>query len=380
MTLLKISPLQKRNLAIAMILAILVTVWFLKFYLMLIIISAIFAYLFYPVHQWFLKHGRSEGQAALLTFLASLLAIIIPIVIVGIITVLQVETLVRTIANGNYTLNTDGVVNSIIDSINHILSNLGSTYHLTVDQLSAWVSAAAESFSRSIVAGILSSASGFFSLITTSIIYIYVFMSMLRHQNKLLETLKKLNPLGDQTSVLYLERMGAMTKATVRGQFIIAVMQGLVSAIVLSIAGLSNLFFFFAMLLSVLSVIPLGAGIVTIPIGIVMILTGNIWQGALVIANHLLIVTNIDNVMRPRLVPASARLDPALMILAVFSGLAYFGFVGIIIGPVLMIVLLTTLQMYLEVYKGTESINRQRNKSKLSVFKRLDSWVRSEEK
>jgi predicted PurR-regulated permease PerM len=63
---------------------------------------------------------------------------------------------------------------------------------------------------------------------------------------------------------------------------------------------------------------------------------------------HLLAVTNIDNLLRPRLVPRSARLNPALTLLAVFAGLVAYGAMGIIYGPVVMIVVVTTLQMYAE--------------------------------
>lgn len=181
---------------------------------------------------------------------------------------------------------------------------------------------------------------------------------MLKHQDKIKDLLRKLNPLGDEVSAIYMNRADAMTRATVRGQFIIALMQGSESALVLALVGLQDMFFFFLLLLTVMSVIPLGAGIITIPIGIIMILTGNVWQGVVVILNHLLIVTNIDNVMRPRLVPKSARLDPALMILAVFSGIALFGFLGIVIGPIIMILIVTTLQIYLEVFYKKESIDR----------------------
>ncbi len=63
-------------------------------------------------------------------------------------------------------------------------------------------------------------------------------------------------------------------------------------------------------------------------------------------------VTNIDNVLRPILVPRAARLDSALMLLAVFSGITMFGFLGIVIGPVLMIVIVTTVSVYLAVFRG----------------------------
>ena len=89
----------------------------------------------------------------------------------------------------------------------------------------------------------------------------------------------------------------------------------------------------------------------TIPIGVVMALTGNIVQGVFVILFHLLVVTNIDNLLRPRLVPKNARLNSALTLLSVFSGLALFGPAGVIYGPVVMILLITTFEMYAEYNK-----------------------------
>ncbi len=253
-----------------------------------------------------------------------------------------------------------GLINQLVETTNKVLAAIGVDEQITTDSVINSITSALSSVSSSLLDSIINAFSGFFSLITAAIIYIYVFLSMLMNQEKIKDLLKKLNPLGDEVSQLYMDRADAMTKATVRGQFIIAFMQGSESAVILAMTGLSDLFFFFLLLLTVMSVIPLGAGIITIPIGILMILTGNIWQGAVVILNHLLIVTNIDNVMRPRLVPKSARLDPALMILAVFSGIAMFGFLGIVIGPIIMILILTTLQIYLEVFYKKESIDRSK--------------------
>lgn len=380
MALLRIDPLQKRALAVATVLAILAGFWLLQGYIVLIILSAIVAYLFNPVYQWLLSKGRSRGQAALITFLASLAAVIIPVSLVILITVLQINSLLNSIASGGFSVNIGEIGQDAIDTINRIIADLGFSYHLTEAEIKEALSSTVQTIGDNLVKGVVSSISGVFGFITLSIIYIYVFMSMLRHQDKIISTIGKLNPLGEKVSQLYLERASAMTKATVRGQFIIAIMQGTESAIVLSLVGLENLFFFFLVLLSALSVIPLGAGIVTIPIGIIMILTGQVWQGAAVIANHLLVVTNIDNIMRPRLVPSEARLDAALMILAVFAGLAHFGFLGIVIGPVIMIVLLTTVQMFMEVFRDTESLSSSSGKKKRKgVLKRLENLIRQED-
>lgn len=375
MTNIKVDKFQKKSLAIATVIAVIVSVIFLKHYLMLIILSAIVVVLFNPIYQWLLSKRRKPGQAATLTLFASLLVVVIPVLIVSTLTLLQIDKLVNNISTHSYSFNSASL-NQIINDINQFFSDKGFSIKISTEAIANSISSSAEQFGKTFLQGLLSSLSGFFSLITISIIYLYVFMSMIIHQNKIIEVAKKLNPLGDSISDLYINRINAMTKATVRGQFIIALCQGLESAIVLSIAGLSDLFFFFFMLLTVLSVVPLGAGIVTIPIGIIMILTGNIWGGILVIANHLIIVTNIDNVLRPKLVPSHARLDPALMILAVFAGIGLFGFIGIVVGPVLMIILVTTIQVYLEVFKNTRALGEVDASKKTNKFMRKFSQLR----
>ena len=378
MPLLQANPTQRKILAAATVAALLIGVWFLRGYVMLILFSALVVILFNPFYHWLLAKGRSPGKAALYTMLLSALVVVIPLVLVSVITFFQIERLVSTIASGSYPHNLTQLATDVITWANKLLADVGVSYRLSVEGIAQALSSSAQNFGKAIVGGLFSSITGFFGLLTTAIIYIYVFMSMITHQGKILDTLKKLNPLGDTASNLYFDRIGAMTKATVRGQFIIAVFQGTVSAAVLALAGLDSLFFFFWMLLTVLSVIPLGAGIVTIPVGIILILTGNIWQGVLVIVNHLVVVTNIDNVLRPKLVPRQARLDSALMILAVFAGLGMFGFFGIVLGPVLMIILVTTVQMYLEVFTDTKAIDHSADvAAKRSWFKKMQFWSKA---
>ena len=195
-------------------------------------------------------------------------------------------------------------------------------------------------------------AGGVVGGITAAILFIYVFISLLTNKEAVQRLIRQLNPLGEEVTDLYLAKMGAMVDGTVRGQFIIAVCQGVAGAISIYIAGFHDGFFIFAIILSALSVIPLGSGIITIPFGIGMILFGNVFGGIFVIVFHIIVVTNIDNFLRPILVPREARLDSALMLLSVFAGIAMFGAFGIVIGPVLMIVIVTTISVYLAVYKG----------------------------
>jgi predicted PurR-regulated permease PerM len=201
-----------------------------------------------------------------------------------------------------------------------------------------------------------------------------VFISLLVNRDAVQTLIRQLNPLGEEVTDLYLAKMGAMVKGTVKGQFIIALCQGVAGAASIYVAGFHEGFFTFAILLTALSIIPLGGGIVTIPFGIGMILFGNVFGGVFVIVWHLQVVTNIDNFLRPILVPKKARLDSALMLLAVFAGIAMFGAWGIVIGPVLMIVIVTTISVYLAVYKGVPMDQPEQDDEKPRQ-RRLRGWL-----
>jgi len=337
---------QRRTITFLLIISFIFGFFFLRHYISLIALSAIVAFLFNPIYKKLLKtfKGRA-GWAAMVTFLISVITIAIPIIVIMVITVDQALQIAE-----NIRLNTTGdLINSIVKSINNLLDKFSghSIQHIDSGQIINWLKDHTSTILKSVTSFIVSFAGGISSIITKTVIYVFIFISFLKNQDKLVEIIHKLNPLQPSITDLYLGKMKAMTKAMVKGQFTIAMMQGLVDAALLFIVGYKYFVFWFV-LITFLSIIPLGGGIIVLPVGIVMLLTGHIWQGILLIVGHLIIVTNIDNVIRPRFVPKEASLDSALTILSVFAGIAMFGFLGIVIGPVLMILIVTTIQVYID--------------------------------
>jgi len=189
-------------------------------------------------------------------------------------------------------------------------------------------------------------SSGAFQLFTFVIVFIIVLYSLFPVQDKLIKFLKDISPLDDRIDSIYITRIIAMSKSMVRGTFFIAIVQGIISGIFLAIVGVDYVLFL-TILMIFLGVIPMvGSGFVMVPIGIIMLFTGNIWQGILLILVNVFVVGNIDNFMRPKLVLKEAELHPALIILGVIGGLQYFGLLGFIYGPVIMILLITTIEIY----------------------------------
>ncbi|MBU3752198.1 MAG: AI-2E family transporter, partial [Mycobacterium sp.] len=343
---------QKRALAIVTGIALLFGAYFLRRYFMLIVIAAIVAYLFAPLYNR-LRDRFNGGLATAATVLAALATVVIPISGVISIATVQISRMLIAAADWARTADLNALGDRAIGTVNGVLAKLPfQTPLITVESLRDNLGSLAQTVGEWLLRTLTGVAGGAIGFITSAIIFLYVLISLLVNKTEVITMIRRLNPLGEEVTDLYLTKMGAMVKGTVRGQFIIAIIQGTLGAISIYIAGFHDAFFIFAILLTALSVIPLGSGIVTIPFGIGMMFFGNIAGGLFVVLFHIFGITNVDNFLRPILVPKEARLDSALMLLSVFSGIAMFGFFGIIVGPVLMIIIVTTISVYLAVYKG----------------------------
>ena len=370
---------QKRALAVATAVALLFAAYFMRRYLMLVVIAAIVAYLFTPLYNR-MRTKLNVGLSTTLTVLAALATVVIPITVLITLASFQVSHMLVGVAEWARTADVSALGDKAIALVNQLLGKLPfQTPTVTVESLRGTLGTVAQNVGEWLLRTMSGAVGGVIGLVTATIIFLYVLVSLLTNQKQVLTLVRRLNPLGEEVTDLYLAKMGAMVKGTVKGQFIIALFQGLLGAASIYIAGFHDAFFVLVIFLTALSVIPLGSGIVTIPFGIGMMLFGNVAGGLFVVLFHIIAITNIDNFLRPILVPKEARLDPALMLLSVFSGIAMFGFFGIVLGPVLMILIVTTISVYLAVYKGVamEAEEVQKADERRKLFRRKKTTPRS---
>lgn len=343
---------QKRALAILTAIALLFGAYFLRDYFVLIVVAAVGAYLFTPLFNR-LNRRLGTGLAATCTLLSALLIVIVPVTLLVMLAIVQISRMIDSITEWVKSTDLSELGNRALHAVNELLSRVPFAHMtITTETLRKAMVTVGRNVGEWALHFLQGAVGGLAGAVTSAIIFLYVFVALLVHRERVRKLIAELNPLGDEVTDLYLGRAGAMVRGTVSGQFVIALCQGVAGAASIYVAGFHHGFFIFAVLLTALSIIPLGGGIVTIPFGIGMIFYGNIAGGVFVVLWHLVAVTNIDNFLRPILVPRDARLNPALMLLSVFAGIAMFGPWGIVIGPVLMILIVTTVEVYLVVFKG----------------------------
>jgi len=349
-----IDPAQKKALSYAAIIVVVFGAFFLSRYFSVFVIAGILAYLFTPFYNW-LQRRMKSGSAATITVLTSIIAILVPTILVIVLALSQIQSFSSRVSVSLSDFNISQTSSDVIRSVNEVISKTPfSSYHLDQVHLTNAITKGMEFFGKYAINFLSSAIGSTISLVSLSIIFIYVFFAMIRKGPTLIKMFRGLNPLGDDIGDLYLQQIGAMVRGTVFGQLVIALVQGFLAAATVSLVTKPSMFFVMFIVFTALSIIPLGAGIVVMPIGVVLILFGNIVGGSIILLEHLVVNTNVDNVLRPMLVPDAAKLDPALMLVSVFAGIGMFGFLGIVVGPTLMILIVTTIKVYLQVHKGID--------------------------
>jgi predicted PurR-regulated permease PerM len=163
---------------------------------------------------------------------------------------------------------------------------------------------------------------------------------------QLMKYLMLLSPLRDEHDKLLVQKFISISRATLKGTLVVGVLQGVLGGIAFWIAGIpSPAIWGLAMMF--FSIIPMvGAAIVWIPAGIIMLLLGHIWQGIFILVVGIVVISVLDNILRPKLVGRDTQMHPLMVFFATLGGITFFGLPGFVIGPIIVSLFLALGEIY----------------------------------
>ncbi|MDR1307915.1 MAG: AI-2E family transporter [Treponema sp.] len=142
-----------------------------------------------------------------------------------------------------------------------------------------------------------------------------------------------------------------ITRNLVLGYIMVALAQAALAFIIFSIFRVSGALVF-TVLTFFCAFIPIfGAGIVWFPLGLLRILNGDLGGGIIFMAASGIVISTLDNLLRPFFLRDRIQLHPLIIFFAILGGISTFGFNGIILGPMVVILFLTVLDLFLTEYK-----------------------------
>jgi predicted PurR-regulated permease PerM len=138
-----------------------------------------------------------------------------------------------------------------------------------------------------------------------------------------------------------------ITKNLFLGYIMVALVQALMAYVVFLIFRVKGALVFAGLTLICAFIPMFGAGLVWAPLGIVRILNGEILKGILFLIVSGIFVSTLDNFLRPMFLQNRIQLHPLIIFFAIMGGVSVFGFNGIIVGPMVVILFLTVLDLFL---------------------------------
>jgi len=322
------------------------TVFILGKFLIPLFWAIVFAIIFNPVHLYFKNKlkGR-ENWASLSTIMAIFLMVLIPLSIVGSAVAKESIEFYKNISEngekGGSFLALDWV-----DSLTEQFAFLGIDDETVTSSIYSGVS----NISQNVYSFFISFGQSTFTFFLYLVIMFYLLFFMFRDGEKIKEKLKKYLPLNKDGKDKIIPRFLETTRAVVGGTFVIALVQGILGGVIFWLAGVPSPALW-GVVMFILSIIPaFGPFLVWGPVGVISLVSGFVWQGIFVLVSGALLISMIDNILRPILVGRGANIPDPVVLLSTVGGLTYLGVSGFIIGPIVAALTLTLWEMFGEEY------------------------------
>jgi predicted PurR-regulated permease PerM len=316
-----------------------------------ILVALVTIVLLRPLYHYLMTRKRINGRrrvATTLTIVIFFLLIIIPIIVIGGLTLNQIRTLVELVNTGEL----EDTLLEAFGTFEEFTQQAMTSLQIDEDQLAQGLQDLARGVLNWLSNFALSLGKSLPDLFFNALIFLSLLVTLLPATDDLNTRIKNILPLDVSIYDLYVSKAKAMTMSVLKGIFLLTIIQGLLMGIFYWIAGIP--FAFFWMILSIVfGVLPVvGISFVVVPIAIVAALTGNVTAAIIVLIGFYVFVNPLDVVLRPRFVSKEAYLNFTLMMLGLFGGLKLAGMLGMIYGPVIIILFLTTIDVYVRRFAG----------------------------
>lgn len=331
-----------------LLLLALVTVLFL--YLLKPFFGAVFwacviGMMFQPLHQRLLPHLHDRHNlAALLTLVICGVIGILPALFVLGSFVQEGAALYQRLQSGEMDLEAK------IDRVQQafpLIQDFLQRFNVDLGNLKEQLSGAAIAASRFIAQNAVQLGQGTLQFFVSLGLMLYIAFFMLRDGPKLVEMLVRALPLGDEREHLLFTKFAEVTRATIKGNLVVAVVQGSLGGLIFWILGIPAAILW-GVVMTLLSLIPIvGAGLIWVPVAIYLFAVGDWIKGLVLVAFGVGVIGLVDNILRPVLVGRDTKLPDYIVLLSTLGGFAMFGMNGFVIGPLIAALFMAFWQIFI---------------------------------
>ncbi|WP_253272296.1 AI-2E family transporter [Advenella kashmirensis] len=297
--------------------------------------AIVLAVLFRPLQVWILERlpGRNT-TVSIITLIICLLIAIIPLILISISLINESVMLYQRVESGQF--NMAEYIRQISDALPESVRNFLAQFEIyNLSSLYAKISSSMMQASKYLATQAFDIGQNFFAFLVEFCIMLYLLFFLLKDGPALTHRIKNLIPLTDEHKQFLFQKFNTVVRATVKGNVVIAAVQGLLGGLIFWILGIQGALLW-GVVMGFLSLLPaVGAAIVWLPVAVYFLVTGNVWNGAILILFGFLVIGLSDNILRPLLVGKDTKMPDYLVLISTLGGLSLFGLTGFVIGPLI---------------------------------------------
>lgn len=317
-------------------------------FLLAVLLAAVFAGLSYPLYRWLLHRLRGrKGLAATATLLVLLLGVAVPLA--GFLTMVAREAVQVARGSDEWFSAQSGR----IEQLRGLVERLPFAQDALPEgpELAAQLRDLAGRVGGTVMGTLAAATRGTLTFFLQLFVLFYALFFFLVDGPAILRKILYYVPLAPAEEEALMERFVSVTRATLKGSLLIGIIQGGAAGVAFWLAGVPGPAFW-GTVMAVLSIIPaVGAALVWIPAVIYLFLVGRMVAAIILLAWCAVVVSTLDNFLRPRFVGRDARMSDLLILLSTLGGIALFGVVGFIVGPIVAALFVTVWHIYGETFR-----------------------------
>jgi predicted PurR-regulated permease PerM len=185
-----------------------------------------------------------------------------------------------------------------------------------------------------------------FDLAVNLCIVLYLLFFFVRDGDDLARRIRTAVPLRPNQQRELFDLFTTVTRATVKGNVVIAIVQGVLGGLIFWILNV-HAPVLWAVVMALFSLLPaIGTALIWLPVAIYFLVTGAIWQGIVLIAFGVLVIGLVDNLLRPILVGKDTKMPDYVVLISTLGGMAIFGLNGFVIGPLIAAMFMAVWEIF----------------------------------
>ena len=307
--------------------------WILQPFYGAILWALIIAVLFVPINRFlFARLGSRRNVAAGLVMLLVLVVGVLPFALVTASLAREASVVYQRIDSGEW--NPATYLRGLFDALPvwaaALLERAGVA---DFDHLQGQLTNALAQGSRLIATQAFGIGVNTFGFVASLGVTLYLAFFLVRDGDELAQLAASALPLPQRFKPELIAKFMAVLRATVKGNLLIAGIQGLLGGVAFWALGIQGAMLW-AVVMALLSLLPMiGAGLAWLPVAVYLFITGSVWQGLALMAYGIFVIGLADNLLRPMLVGKDAGMPDYVVMITTLGGMAVFGINGFIIGP-----------------------------------------------